>query len=220
MSWLSTWPLKASPKPFRSEKFATCRPNRSCLFCGACWLLRRPQRPASELFSLSCLRTQDFVMLVLLCGSLATGAMSVESPWDMIEFFSGRGRLSRMAAHAGLHVAAYEITMSVDEPSRKRNPMFPKRQTCDFNGECGFAPLGETHPLWPCHSRLAIILVLQGEFGKLLVHLAPPCSTWIGINRGTSKRTILCPAGDESLLQNRKSNKIAARPSCNNICPP
>ena len=59
--------------------------------------------------------------------------------------------------------------------------------------------------------RLAVILLLQSAFERLVVFLAPPCSTWVAINCGTSRRTILCPAGDESLLQNRKSNKLATR---------
>ena len=59
--------------------------------------------------------------------------------------------------------------------------------------------------------RLAVLLLLQAAFQKVVVILAPPCSTWVAINAGTSKRTLLCPAGDERLLRNRKSNKLATR---------
>lgn len=64
----------------------------------------------------------------------------------------------------------------------------------------------------PC-SRLAIILILQAVAvcGQVVSFFAPPCSTWISINLGTSKRSILCPAGDTTLLQNRKGNKTATR---------
>ncbi len=44
-----------------------------------------------------------------------------------------------------------------------------------------------------------------------MVVWAPPCSTWVAINVGTSKRSILCPGGDPTLLQNRKANKTACR---------
>ena len=44
-----------------------------------------------------------------------------------------------------------------------------------------------------------------------IVVCAPPCSTWISINIGTSKRSILVPGGDETLVQNRKANKLACR---------
>lgn len=56
-----------------------------------------------------------------------------------------------------------------------------------------------------------MILILQSTFGQLTVWLAPVCSTWVSISVGSSKRSILCPAGDESTLQNRKANKSAAR---------
>ena len=80
--------------------------------------------------------------LVVLCASLAIGSMGTASQWEIIEFFSGRGRLARLASRAGHKVAAYEINMSFDEPARKRSSRFAKRQTFDFNGECGFALLG------------------------------------------------------------------------------
>lgn len=59
--------------------------------------------------------------------------------------------------------------------------------------------------------RLAVVLLLQAIFRKVVVILAPPCSTWVAINAGTSRRSIVCPGGDPNLLQNRKSNKLAAR---------
>ena len=65
------------------------------------------------------------------------------------------------------------------------------------------------------------MLLLQAAFGKAMVWLAPVCSTWVSINIGTSKRSLLCPGGDPLLLQNRKANKMASRTSRNTLheCP-
>lgn len=65
--------------------------------------------------------------------------------------------------------------------------------------------------------RLSVILLLQAAFQQVVVVLAPPCSTWVAINAGTSKRTILCPGGDPTRLQNRKSNKLATRTGLSNF---
>lgn len=37
------------------------------------------------------------------------------------------------------------------------------------------------------------------------------CSTWIGINLGTSKRSLLVPGGDETSVATRKGNIMCAR---------
>ena len=67
-------------------------------------------------------------------------------------------------------------------------------------------------PLRPLlNLRLAILLCLQGDFGRLVIVLATVCSTWTLVNIGTSKRSILVPRGDISLLCNRRGNKMTCR---------
>lgn len=174
--------------------------------------------------------------MVLLCASLAVGSCKGKEEWEIIEFFSGVGRISTLAAKAKIPVASFEISRGA-KPKRKKMPKnrsYPSRNSMDFNGESGFAPLdfeilkvfdvfdllprcffllARFHSLTaqPSKQRLAVLLILQSAFGKLVAILAPPCSTWISINCGTSKRTIITPSGDETYLQNRKANKLATR---------
>lgn len=84
------------------------------------------------------------MLLVLLCGCLLQGPFGEAQPlrrWDVIEYFSGTGRLSKMAAKAGLVVASFEILLDAPK-SKKRNKHFHPRSSMDMNGESGFAFLG------------------------------------------------------------------------------
>ena len=174
------------------------------------------------------------------------GPLKSAYEWDLIEFFAGDARISRLAAKTGFRVATCEINLGKIPRNkinkRKTGRSSVRRNPMDFNGECGYAcfasslssffylvfflkvccnlAVGSVGPSSlpsvishsSCQSlRLAVALLLQNAFQGLVVMMGPPCSTWIAINAGTSKRTILCPAGDQTLLQNRKSNKIACR---------
>lgn len=68
----------------------------------------------------------------------------------------------------------------------------------------GFGPLSNL-------LRLIVILFLQSSFGKVLCFCGIVCSTWIGINLGTSKRSVLVPGGDETSVATRKGNIMCAR---------
>lgn len=165
------------------------------------------------------------------------GPLAGREEWEMIEYFSGLGRISSLAAKIGMVVASFEISRGF-VPKRKpnrRHRRHPHRNSMDFCGDSGFASLSSillacfvlffptdrsdlflTHPgmslpasTWAV--RLAVVLAMQSSFGVLVTMLAPPCSTWISINIGTSKRSILVPGGDETLVQNRKANKLACR---------
>ena len=166
----------------------------------------------------------------------------------MVEYFSGTGRISGLAAKAGIACASYELLLGSANPNPnengKKSRRFPKRSCMDFNGECGFSPLESFKKRYFCwiwgsclktaflfqHDvptpersamlsflRLAVLLLMQAAFGKVVVVLAPPCSTWVAINAGTSRRTIVWQGGDPTLLQNRKSNKLAARTGVSHV---
>ena len=47
------------------------------------------------------------------------------------------------------------------------------------------------------------------EFG--LTFWAPPCSWWIWISRGTSKKSEACPKGDECNFKNKSQNRLVSR---------
>ena len=65
-----------------------------------------------------------------------------DKPWKIIEYFSGRGRLSRLAAKAGFAAAAFDINNGYVNPNeqkrRKTKRPFAKRKPMDINGEIGF----------------------------------------------------------------------------------
>ena len=85
---------------------------------------------------------QDFVLLALLCSFLVQGPLRGSETWDVIEFFSGKGRLSRLAAKAGFKVASFELELDKNGKKNRRKPKrnhFPQRSFMDFNGEVGFA---------------------------------------------------------------------------------
>lgn len=56
-----------------------------------------------------------------------------------------------------------------------------------------------------------MILLLESTFGAVLFVCGIVCSTWVSICRGTSKRSVLVPGGDESSVATRKGNIMCAR---------
>ncbi|CAK9005189.1 unnamed protein product, partial [Durusdinium trenchii] len=58
---------------------------------------------------------------------------------------------------------------------------------------------------------LAVLLGVQACFGQLVMVLATVCSTWVAVNAGTSRRSILVPQGCVSGTATRKGNKMAVR---------
>lgn len=50
-------------------------------------------------------------------------------------------------------------------------------------------------------------LTLRAKESALL-HCGPPCSTWVWVNRATSKRSAMCPEGDESKPSVSESNQL------------
>ena len=70
------------------------------------------------------------------------GPLQSVAEWDLVEFFSGDGRISRLAAKIGIQAASYEILLG-EMPQKKKvhkKRSSRPRNTMDFNGECGFAP--------------------------------------------------------------------------------
>lgn len=59
--------------------------------------------------------------------------------------------------------------------------------------------------------RLAIHLVLCGEWEQLASFLATVCGSWVPVNRGSTGRSIVTPLGNENYVNVRKSNKMVSR---------
>ena len=79
-------------------------------------------------------------MLILLVSWLPLPPK--EQPWEVLEFFSGRGRLSSLAAKCGFSVGSFDINMlpkRLRKRSQKQRTYFRRRQPMDINGEVGFS---------------------------------------------------------------------------------
>ena len=64
--------------------------------------------------------------------------------------------------------------------------------------------------------RLMVSLALQGKFAQLLMMLATVCSTWVAVNVGTSRRSVLTPSGLWHYTSVRKANKQVTRSGLRN----
>ena len=104
-----------------------------------------------------CLESKDFVLLCLLCAFLVQGVFRGKHTWQVVEFFSGKARLSRLAAKCGYPVASLDLENDPGFRNREKTSKhpFPHRSFMDFNGESGFAPLNLNllllSPCIPCH---------------------------------------------------------------------
>ncbi|CAE7231637.1 unnamed protein product, partial [Symbiodinium sp. KB8] len=58
---------------------------------------------------------------------------------------------------------------------------------------------------------LALATMLNGKPGDATVLLAMVCSSFCAANQGTSRRSIICPLGDESKPSVRQANKMLCR---------
>ena len=54
-------------------------------------------------------------------------------------------------------------------------------------------------------------MILGGHPGKLVAMLGVVCSSWTIVNRGTAKRDMLVPYGQNCYLSVRRGNKMVAR---------
>ena len=63
----------------------------------------------------------------------------------------------------------------------------------------------------PHQPRMAIYLLTQCRPGNFFVLLGMVCSSWVHINVGTSRRSILLPEGREDLIYIQWANSMASR---------
>ena len=63
----------------------------------------------------------------------------------------------------------------------------------------------------PSLLRLAVSLILRGQFGSLVTLLAIVCSSWSAVNLGTSERDELVPLGATYKPSVRSANKMVSR---------
>lgn len=59
--------------------------------------------------------------------------------------------------------------------------------------------------------RLLVVAFLESGFGLVFCIAGIVCSTWVAVNLGTSKRSILVPGGDPNSVATRKGNRQIGR---------
>lgn len=116
----------------------------------------------------------------------------VKSDIEVIEYFSGVGRIASAANYIGYQSVGFDMADGVSTARRsgRRNPL-------DLNSNGGLV--------------LAIKLVLRSKYHSLVGFIAILCSSFVPVNRGTGSRDILVPEGDENVVSVRKSNKLLSR---------
>ncbi|CAE7794044.1 unnamed protein product, partial [Symbiodinium necroappetens] len=129
------------------------------------------------------------IFLVLLVWWLD---ISPDSGIQFLDYFAGRARLALVAEGAGYKVQAYDKAYG-DALGKRKN----KRSSMDLNSNAGMV--------------IAISLILRSKLDQLVAAFGVVCSSFVPVNKGTSKRCYLCPLGDESSLAVRKGNKLMAR---------
>ncbi|CAE7198229.1 unnamed protein product, partial [Symbiodinium sp. KB8] len=129
------------------------------------------------------------IFLVLLVWWLD---VSPDTGYQFLDYFSGKARLALMAEAAGYKVQAYDIAYGVQR-AKKRG----RRSSMDLNSNAGMV--------------IAVSLILRSKLDHLVAAFGVVCSSFVPVNRGTSKRSYLCPRGDENVVSVRKGNKLMAR---------
>ena len=146
---------------------------------------------------------------------------------DLLDLFAGKARIGRAGELLGYQSRCMDILYDAGEFSRRGS------KSMDLLGNAGLALLS-TITFWFQNSamlffrqlpwggkivgyqafpaRLAIMLVLSANSAAaLLATLGVLCSSWVAINRGTSKRTWLNPEGDCTYMSVIRSNMLTAR---------
>ena len=111
---------------------------------------------------------------------------------QVIEYFSGVGRIASVAHYVGYKASQFDLEQgtSIARKTGRRNPL-------DLNSNAGLV--------------LAIKLILRGKIDELISTFAICCSSFVPVNRGTGSRDLLVPEGDENVVSVRKANKLLSR---------
>ena len=82
---------------------------------------------------------KDFVYLVLLVSWMDGLEFHPPLGFDLVEFFSGHGRLCRLASLAGYESRGYDVTYEPAPHGESKHSDGKRRSCYDFLGEAGFA---------------------------------------------------------------------------------
>ncbi|CAE7244498.1 unnamed protein product [Symbiodinium sp. CCMP2592] len=104
------------------------------------------------------------------------------SPTDHCELFAGEMAITRAELEAGRRAVAFDV---------RYDSLF-----MNFNGDCGY-----------CHAIYQVLRLIPG--GGLMI--APVCSSWIFMSRGSTKRSKYNARGNPSAPSVQQGNLMAAR---------
>lgn len=85
--------------------------------------------------------SKEFIYLTLMASWLVKLPWDREKPYDVIEFFAGVARVSRLAQLCGYNSRAYELEFDKPPTGESRHAGRARRSAFDINGEGGFVPL-------------------------------------------------------------------------------
>jgi len=167
---------------------------------------------------------EAFVACVLLASWWMPQPPFMHQELDLLDLFAGKARISRAGELLGYQCRCMDILYDAGEFSRRGS------KSMDLLGSAGlgllsmeyfisklcnilFSPWGQKIIGSQAFlARLAIMLVLSAtSAAALLATLGVLCSSWVSINRGTSKRTWLNPEGDCTYTSVLRSNMLTAR---------
>ena len=66
--------------------------------------------------------------------------LQVQEPWDLVEFFSGRTKIARIATKSGYKAAGVDLNFDAARAASRRNRL-NKTSPFDLNSDSGFAHL-------------------------------------------------------------------------------
>lgn len=141
----------------------------------------------------------DFIYLVLMAWWIKEMGYGWDlgDGLDLIEFYSGVGRIAKSAFHMGLQSRSFDIDHDKPPLGESVHSNMPKRSSFDLNGEAGFL--------------LAIMMILHGKWADLISTLAVVCSSWSVVNLATSQRNLLLPYGNARSTSVIRANRMVAR---------
>ena len=88
---------------------------------------------------------EDFIYLVLLAWWLMSSGTfkwhDVGEGIQVLEFYSGVGRIAKFAHHDGYVARSYDINQDVPPSGESSHSGMPQRSAFDLNGEAGFLRL-------------------------------------------------------------------------------
>ena len=142
-------------------------------------------------------KTEDFITLVILASMMSIAKLDKKC-YQVCELFAGSARISRVARRLRLRAAALDITY--DEGKSRPGSM-------DLTTSSGFLLLVSffsscclmVYCILATPSsffRLCVIIILRGEFDKLLGMIEICCSSWVPNSRSSTGRCYINPMGN------------------------